>query len=201
MTVTPSLRIAVVTVFAVSLLILTPYPAPAQSEPLPSDPGIIVRQSGLRAEPSEKSQTEATLALGHRVEVVGFSGRWARVRAADSGEGRIPAANVRISQSEAGGGSTMTGFLRRITGAVARKPSSSQSSAHMGIRGLEPRDVANARPDPVELGKLDAYRATRPMAERHARTAQLATRALDYAKSSRGSGGQPVSTATPSDRN
>ncbi len=181
-------------------LTLTPTAA-AQSDAVPGDPGIVVRHSDLKPEPSEKAETKASLSLGTRVQVSEFWGRWARVAAAESGQGWIPAANVRISQKEAKTGGAMTGFLRRITGAVSSRPSSSGESAHMGIRGLEPGDVANARPNPAELAKLNAYRATRPTAEKHARDVQLARRAFDYVRSTETAQRSSNHQSTPSDRN
>lgn len=193
-------RLSPAAIVAVLTLLLLSLQAAAQLDAQRGDPGVIVRPSALRQEPSSDADIKASLNLGARVQVTRFRGRWARVAAAGLGQGWIPAANVRLNRDQSKSSGALTGFLRRITGAVSTAPSSSEGSAHMGIRGLEPNDVANARPDRAELQKLNTYRATRPMAERHARDVNLASRSMAYADSINTSRHRSTSPSTPSDR-
>lgn len=148
------------------------------------DAGIIVRNSDVLSEPADGADSLATLTLGNRVRVTELRGRWAQVETGEGDRGWIPAANVRLGKgkAESRSGGAVSGLLRSITGSVAGLSSSDESSeaAHVGIRGLQPEDVANAEPDPEALKQLEEYRASAETAAAHARRIALASRKLEY---------------------
>jgi len=173
-----------------------------------SDPGIIVRNSEVKTEPTSDATTTSTLKLGNRVEVSKLSGRWARVRHPDAEQGWIPAANVRISMAgkKSGGGGAAKGLFRGITGVVTGAGSSQDQgeSATVGVRGLQPEDIADSVPNPAERLKLDEYRASPDAAERYAREENLDSRSLAYFDESASTGNESQSTGDASnsgDRN
>lgn len=163
----------------VALGFCLPPPTDAESVPQRGDPGIVVRNADVKSEPEQGSDTVATVTLGDRVTVTRLRGPWAMISLPDAENGWVPAINVRLGGEAAQRNGTVTGWLRRITGAVSGAPGS-QESASMGIRGLEPSDVANAEPNPAELRKLDQYRATPAAAGRYARDLRLRSREVAY---------------------
>ena len=167
------------------------------------DAGIIVRNSEVKTEPAADAATTSTLKLGNRVEVSNLRGRWAQVHPPEAEQGWIPAANVRISstQQQSGGGSAAKGLFRGISGVVGGAGSSQDQgpNATVGVRGLQPEDVADAVPNPAERLKLDEYRATPDAAERYAREENLDSRSLAYFDESASTGNESQSTDDASD--
>jgi hypothetical protein len=154
------------------LLILTLLPLLAWAEP-----ATVIRATELKSEPASDAVSVAQLAENTAVDARERKGGWTRVKAGTA-EGWVKMLALRY-----GGGSTEkrgdTGLAQAFN--VARTGSSG-TQVTTGVRGLDEEKLANARPNPGELAKLDGYAVEPTDAGEFAAQGKLSATAVAYPK-------------------
>lgn len=151
--------------FACLVWLATLDPADAQAR---RDPATIAQATELRQSPDAGAPVLATLASGQQVGVLEMRGEQAKV---DAG-GRVGWVDVAALRLGDGGAAQ--------SGGGAPRRGERQATVSMGVRGLQPQDVANAQPDGAAVDRLDNYRASPQQAMAYAQGATLASRSVDY---------------------
>jgi peptidoglycan hydrolase-like protein with peptidoglycan-binding domain len=153
---------------------------------LRSDPAVVLAPVTLREAPDPRAPSVLLLAAGARVEVEELAGSWARLRTGTEARGWVPAETLRLGAPPeitvaATTGASPAGWLRRLTGTIGGgRRGQTQSGVSIGIRGLAPDDLRNARPDPAQLRELEHYTVLPSAAENHASALGLQPRAVAY---------------------
>lgn len=153
-----------------SLLLLVPLLAAAE-------PATVIREVEMKQAPASDAATLATLAENTAVDALERKGGWTRVKAG-AGEGWVRMLSLRF-----GGTATAKPGASGLTQAfnVARTGTSG-TQATTGVRGLDEEQIANARPNPAELAKLEKFAADRDAATSFATQGPLSPSAVAYPK-------------------
>jgi hypothetical protein len=149
-----------------SLLVLVPVLAWAE-------PATVVRATELKSEPASDAATVAQLAENAAVDALERKGGWTRVKAG-SNEGWVKMLALRYQATAKAGD---TGLQQAFN--VARSGSSG-TQVTTGVRGLDEAQLANARPNPGELAKLNTFAADRNGASTFAAQGKLMPAAVAY---------------------
>ena len=149
-----------------AILLLAPLAALAE-------PASVIRSTELKQEPATDAATVATLPENTAVEAFERKGGWTRVKGAP-GEGWVRMLALRFGAAPQPGATGLTQLLN-----VARTGTSG-TEVTTGVRGLDAEQLANARPNPAELAKLQKFAADRDAAEKFARQGKLAAQPVDY---------------------
>ena len=140
-----------------------------------AEPGYASRDVELKAEPAGTAPAVGTLQKGARFEIVGEKGAWSQVKSAGLAGWTLsfyvmkgePAAQVSIGQRL---GEVWTlGTERRA-----------ETSATLGVRGLDEDQLRAAQFNAEELKRLEALAVPAPEGEAFARKAELAPLKVDY---------------------
>ena len=116
----------------------------------------------------------------------------------DSGaEGWVKQVSVRAltSTAPAAKKENSGGFFANLARGVTRllggssDDSQDQGNVTVGIRGLAAEDLAAAIPDPIELEKMESYRADRDQAFRFAGEERLTAQTIEYPSAAGASSG------------
>ena len=156
--------------------------------------GIIVRKSTLRSDASFASKAITTLAPGTQVNILKRKGGWQQVQmTTDKKEGWVRTYQVRegevdesiISESKSedrGVLANLGNLTRKATGVLGTKRyrTASQTTATTGIRGLDEKEVANAKPDEKELKLLKKYQVKKKAAKKFAEQAKLKKQKIKF---------------------
>jgi hypothetical protein len=152
------------------LALLLPWAARADEQ------GFTNRATELKDRGAADAATVASLPENTPVKVLARGGGWTHVEAGGK-SGWVRVFHLRFPSSvESGGSSSASGGLGALGSALGfgGTKTSEERLATTGIRGLSTEDVKNASPNPVELQRMQSYRADRGAAERFAREAKLA---------------------------
>jgi hypothetical protein len=153
-----------------SLLLLLVVPMLAWAEP-----ATVVRPTELKSEPATDAATVAQLAENAVVDALERKGGWTRIKAG-ANEGWVKMLALRLGGPAKAGD---TGLSQAFN--VARTGSSG-TQVTTGVRGLDEAQLANARPNPAELAKLDTYATDRGAASTFAAEGKLMPAAVEYPK-------------------
>lgn len=139
------------------------------SAALASQPAQTVTATDLKAKPEPKASTVATLANGSALVVGERRGGWYAAETAQ-GKGWVRLLHVRL----AGGGGPGKGS----TDALIKLGSASRTDTTVatGIRGLTADDLKQAKENPKELAKLDAYAISDSEARQFAALGKVSSR-------------------------
>lgn len=149
-----------------SLLLLIPCLAWAE-------PATVVRATELKKDPATDSATVAQLAENAAVDALERQGGWTRVKAG-ANEGWVKMLALRYGGTAKAGDTGLTQAFN-----VARSGSSG-TQVTTGVRGLDEAQLANARPNPAELAKLNTYTADKAAASAFASEGKLMPAAIKY---------------------
>ncbi len=138
-----------------------------------AEPATVVRATELKSEPATDATTVAQLAENAAVDALERKGGWTRVKAG-SNEGWVKMLALRyVATAKAGD----TGIAQAFN--VARSGSSG-TQVTTGVRGLDEQQLANARPNPAELAKLNNFAVDRSGASAFAEQGKLMPAAIQY---------------------
>lgn len=141
-------------------------------------PATVIRAVDLKAAPATDAATLAALGEQSKVEMLETKGGWSRVRTAAGAEGWVRMLALRYAaRGEAKQGDT--GIVQLLN--VARTGTSGTQVA-TGVRGLDPEQLKNAKPNPDELKRLRNYRASPDAAAAFAERGRLQAKQVDYPK-------------------
>jgi hypothetical protein len=154
---------------AVAFLLLAPWAA------LAAEPGYATRELELRAEPVSGAPLTGKVEKGGRFEILGERKAWSQVKSGSltgwtlsfyvmKGE---PAPEPRV-------GRRLSGLFSLGTERRA------ETSATIGIRGLDEEQLMAAQFNEEELKRLEALRLPRAEGETFAQRGQLVRQKLDY---------------------
>jgi hypothetical protein len=141
-------------------------------------PATVIRAVDLKAAPATDAATLAALAEQSKVEMLERKGGWTRVKTAAGAEGWVRMLALRYAAAgDAKQGDT--GIVQLLN--VARTGTSGTQVA-TGVRGLDPEQLKNARPNADELKRLQRYRASPDAAAAFAERGRLQAKQVDYPK-------------------
>lgn len=141
-------------------------------------PATVIRAVELKQSPATDAATLASLAEQSKVEVLERKGGWTRVKTEAGAEGWVRMLALRYAATgEATQGDT--GIVQLLN--VARTGTSGTQVA-TGVRGLDPEQLKNAKPNPGELERMQSYRASPDAAAAFAESGRLQSKKVDYPK-------------------
>jgi hypothetical protein len=163
------MRTLAATVLAASILL----PAPGFAEP-----ATVIRATDLKKEPATDAATVAPLAEKAKVDALERKGGWTRIKTEAGAEGWVKMLALRYAATgEAKPGDS--GVAQALN--VARTGSSG-AQATTGVRGLDPEQLANAKPNPAELKRMEGYAVSKENAAGFAAGANLEPKSIAYPK-------------------
>lgn len=142
-----------------------------------ADPGIIVQESELKADPYSDAATLATLPANTRVEVSAREGGWYRVTSG-SQQGWVRMVALRLGDGSAKPGDSGVGSAAEFMS--SGRSGSSGVTVATGVRGLDSADVSNAKPDYHAVDMLQRIKANPQQARRFAAQEQLQPHTIAY---------------------
>ena len=153
-----------------AMLISTAYAA---------ETGYTLKPTEVKDNPFLDANTVATLAEKTTVEIVTRQGAWMKVRTTDAKQqGWIRMLSVRLGNPEQkpqSGGSLLSAL-----GIGSRPRPSTNATVTTGVRGFSEEDLANAKPNAVEVEKLKSFAATPEEAIKLAASGKLAATQVAY---------------------
>ena len=153
-----------------AMLIATAYAA---------ETGYTLKATEVKDNPFLDANTVATLAEKTTVEIVTRQGAWMKVKTTDARQqGWIRMLSVRLGspdQKPQSGGSLLSSL-----GIGSRPRPSTNSTVTTGVRGFSEEDLANAKPNAVEVEKMNGFAATPEEAAKLAASGKLAATQVAY---------------------
>ena len=141
-----------------------------------AEPATLIRTTELKQSPASDAATVATLAETTKVDALERKGGWTRVRAEGGAEGWVRMLGLRY----AGTGEAKQGGAGISQVLNVARTGTSGAQVTTGVRGLDAEQLANARPNPAELRKMESYSASRDGAEDFAAKGKLSAQRVDY---------------------
>jgi len=155
---------------ALLLLLLLPLLASAE-------PASVIRATELKKEPASDAATVAQLPEKTAVQALERKGGWTRIKA-PGGEGWVKMLALRYGAP----GETKSGDTGLAQAFNVARTGSSGTQVTTGVRGLDEEKLANARPNPAELAKLEKFAADAKGASNFAAQGKLAAKVVEYPK-------------------
>ena len=141
-----------------------------------AEPATRIRTTELKQSPASDAATVATLAETTKVDALERKGGWTRVRAEGGAEGWVRMLGLRY----AGTGEAKQGGAGISQVLNVARTGTSGAQVTTGVRGLDAEQLANARPNPAELRKMESYSASRDGADGFAAKGKLSAQRVDY---------------------
>ena len=143
-----------------------------------AEPATVIRATELKKDPATDAPTVAPLAENAKVDALERKGGWTRVKTDAGAEGWVKMLVLRYAgPGEARQGETGVAQLLSVA-----RTGTSGAQATTGVRGLDAEQLANARPNPAELKRMEGYAATKDTAAGFASSASLEPRQVEYPK-------------------
>jgi hypothetical protein len=163
------MRSLAVAVLAASILV----PSPGFCEP-----ATVIRATELKKDPATDAPTVAPLAEKAKVDALERKGGWTRVKTEAGAEGWVKMLALRY----AGAGEAKQGDSGAAQALNIARGGTSGAQATTGVRGLDPEQLAKAKPNPAELKKMEGYAVSKESAAGFAAGANLQPKAIAYPK-------------------
>ena len=141
-----------------------------------AEPATVIRAVELKKDPATDAPTVAPLAENARVDALERKGGWTRVKTDAGAEGWVKMLVLRYSAAaEAKQGDGGVAQLVNIA-----RTGTTGTQVTTGVRGLDAEQLANARPNPAELARLQAYAAAKDGAAAFASQGPLQAQRVAY---------------------
>jgi Bacterial SH3 domain len=140
-------------------------------------PGTVTRQTELKAEPAPSARTLSTLAANTPVTITNRQGGWLRVT---SGEARGWVRLLHVSSQPAASTSSARAELEAAARVATGRAGQGNVAVTTGIRGLDEKELREAKPNPEELARLESFGAQPAQAQAHAKSQSLERRQVPY---------------------
>ncbi len=121
---------------------------------LADTPGSLIRASELKAKPFIDAATVTSLPDNAPLTVIGNQGGWSQVKTKDGSTGWVRLLNIKLTKADDGRSDGNT--LSQIGGVI--RTGTTKSAATTGAKGLTKEDIANSRPNPAEVQKLETFK-------------------------------------------
>lgn len=131
-------------------------------------PGTVLRDEKLYSQPSASASLAGSVGKGASVDILAKQGGWLRVKAGQT------TGWIRLLSVRAGAGGLGGVGVGDVVGAATTKSDPSRVVAVAGLRGLNDEDLKQAKFNPEELARLDAWTVTAAQAGSFARQSGLA---------------------------
>lgn len=113
-------------------------------------PGTVIRATDLKEKPFTDAASITQLSDNTAVDVLTNQGGWSQVKTR-SHTGWVRLLNVRVGKESSGTIFDLGGVVRTAT---------TKSTATTGAKGLTKEDIANAKPNPSEVKRLNNFKAS-----------------------------------------
>lgn len=143
-----------------------------------AEPASLIRATELKQQPASDAAAAGLLAENAKVDALERKGGWTRVKAEGGAEGWVRMLALRY----AGAGDARQGDSGVAQLLNVARGGTSGTQVTTGVRGLDAEQLANARPNPAELKKLEGYAASKQGAEGFAAKGKLRAQRVDYPK-------------------
>jgi hypothetical protein len=143
-----------------------------------AEPASVIRATELKQQPASDAAAAGQLAENAKVDALERKGGWTRVKAEGGAEGWVRMLALRY----AGAGDARQGDSGVAQLLNVARGGTSGTQVTTGVRGLDAEQLANARPNPAELKKLESYAASKQGAEGFAAKGKLRAQRVDYPK-------------------
>jgi hypothetical protein len=163
------MRTLAASLLAASILV----PAPCLAEP-----ATVIRATELKKDPASDAPTVAPLAEKAKVDALERKGGWTRIKTEAGAEGWVKMLALRY----AGTGESKQGDSGVAQALNIARTGTSGAQATTGVRGLDPEQLANARPNPAELKKMEGFAVSKENAAGFAANASLQAKSIAYPK-------------------
>jgi len=140
-----------------------------------AEPATVIRATELKQAPATDAATVSSLAENTAVDAGERKGGWTRVKAGSS-EGWVRMLSLRY----AGAGDAKQGDAGVSQLLNVARTGTSGTQVTTGVRGLDAEQLANARPNPAEVKKLEGYSASKEGAEGFAGKGNLRSQRVEY---------------------
>ena len=140
-----------------------------------AEPATLIRSTELKKEPATDAPSVAELAENAAVDALERKGGWTRVKAGNA-EGWVKMLMLRYGAP--GAAKTGDGGVSQLFNVARGGTSGTQVTT--GVRGLDAEMLANARPNPAELKKLDGFSSTPASAGSFASSGKLSAKPVEY---------------------
>jgi hypothetical protein len=141
-----------------------------------AEPATVIRATELKKAPASDAPTVAQLAENATVEAFERDKGWTRVKAPE-GEGWVRMLALRYGATAPKAGDTGLSQLFNVA-----RTGSSGTQVTTGVRGLEAQQIADAKPNPAELARLQEFAADRGAAAAFAAEGKLSAKSVEYPK-------------------
>ena len=141
-----------------------------------AEPATVIRATELKKAPASDAATVAQLAENATVEAFERDKGWTRIKAPE-GEGWVRMLALRYGAAAPKAGDTGLSQLFNVA-----RTGSSGTQVTTGVRGLEAQQIADAKPNPAELAKLQEFAADRAAAAGFAAEGKLSAKSVEYPK-------------------
>lgn len=136
---------------------------------LAESPGTLIRSSELKSQPFIDATPLASLSENTLLTVLGTQGGWIQVKTTDGKSGWVRLLNVRIGKPEEP--ATIKQTFSQIGGVV--RTGTTKSAATTGVKGLSKEDIRDSKPNPMEIRRLEAFKAKPADVEKFATSRKL----------------------------
>jgi hypothetical protein len=143
-----------------------------------AEPATVIRATELKKDPATDAPTVAPLAEKAKVDALERKGGWTRVKTEAGAEGWVKMLMLRY----AGTGEAKQGDSGVAQALNVARTGTSGAQATTGVRGLDPEQLAKAKPNPAELKKMEGYAASKEGAAGFASDASLQPKSIAYPK-------------------
>jgi hypothetical protein len=141
-----------------------------------AEAATVIRATELKRTPATDAESAGQLAENAKVEALERQGGWTRVRTAGGVEGWVRMLALRYE----GAGAARQGDSGVAQAINVARTGTSGTQVTTGVRGLDAEQIANAKPNPAELKKLERYSAGKDAAAAFAERGQLRAQQVSY---------------------
>jgi hypothetical protein len=140
-------------------------------------PGTVTRQTELKAEPAPTARTLSTLAANTPVTITMRQGGWLRVT---SGDARGWVRLLHVSSQPAARTGSAQAELEAAARVATGRAGTGNVAVTTGIRGLDEKQLRDAKPNTAELQRLESFGAQPADARAQAARSGLERREVPY---------------------
>ena len=155
------------------LLVAVPLVAPAFCF---AEAATVIRATELKRAPATDAASAGQLEENAKVDALERQGGWTRVKAPGGAEGWVRMLALRYE----GAGAARQGDSGIAQALNVARTGTSGTQVTTGVRGLDADQLANARPNPAELKKLERYSTGKDAAAAFAERGPLRAQQVSY---------------------
>lgn len=150
------------------------------SQTLAAQPGVVLQDSPLHAEPFSDAQQLGSLTARSSITVLQRQGGWYQIRDGQNRQGWLHMSRVRLGDGSSGGSVDLHGLSQAQQLLQSGRSGSGGTTVATGIRGLDAEDLGKASPNHQAVHKLASYQANPQTARQFAELAQLHQQSVAY---------------------